>query len=210
MVDNRKKHILKVGSIAAAVVVAIPIIGFTNRPNRDVPNGEIILYNSHINEKYKDKYSIMDATKELEGMIKAKGINCEFVTGNAPKSYADSFEASGKMLQDNVKNLQDKTLIDIHIGQNENNSEKIEIILASKSPNYEDNLKVVELLLKEISNKGVDTEIVTFDEGINMYNQNLSKHGIMINVGTDNLKEKEVESILNILGESINETISKL
>lgn len=210
MVDNRKKHILKVGSIAAAVIVVIPIIGFTTRPNRDVSNEEIILYNSHINEKYNDDYSIMDATTELEDIIKITGINCDFVTGNVPKSYVDSFEASRKMLQDNVKNLQDKTLIDIHIGQIKNNSDKIEIILASKSPNYKDNLKVAELLLKELSNKGVDSEIISFAEGINMYNQNLSKQGIMINVGTDNLKEKEVESLLNILGESINKTMNKL
>ncbi len=167
---------------------------------------KVVIYNSHVNEEYKDGYSIIDASMELDNKLKNLNINSTFLRCEKPSEYENSFENSENIIKNNIKDYSNSVLIDIHrLDAFEENSdlEDIVIDLSKNSINYEENLRFAENFSKEIESRGIKTRIVIYDEGINNFNLHLSKKSLFINIGDENMTNIKVNELMDVVSEAI-------
>lgn len=167
---------------------------------------KVVIYNSHVNEEYKDGYSIIDASMELDNKLKNLNINSTFLRCEKPSEYENSFENSENIIKNNIKDYSNSVLIDIHrLDAFEENSdlEDIVIDLSKNSINYEENLRFAENFSKEIESRGIKARIVIYDEGINNFNLHLSKKSLFINIGDENMTNIKVNELMDVVSEAI-------
>ena len=166
----------------------------------------VVIYNSHGDEEYKDEYSVIDAGMALNDKLNELNINSTFLKCEKPELYTEAYRSSERSIKENVENYSEALLIDVHrlySRQGNEDAEDIIIDLSKNSVNYEENLKFAEAVSKELENKGVKVKIYTYDEGSNYFNLHLSPKSLLINVGDEDMTEAEIDELMNKVSESI-------
>ena len=228
--ENKKVSISKI-TVGVAVVIILGVITLSSGVNKveakanfDVENRKdliltdnnsevrakssinVVIYNSHGDEEYKDGYSVIDAGMALNDKLNELNINSTFLKCEKPELYAEAYRSSERSIKENIENYSEALLIDVHrldSRQGDEDSEDIIIDLSKNSVNYEENLKFAETVSKELENKGVKVKIYTYNEGSNYFNLHLSKKSLFINVGDEDMREAEIDELMNKVSESI-------
>lgn len=182
---------------------------------------EIIVYNTHSNELYKNGISAMEVGKRLVKGLGNEGFKTSFIEVPVYTPRDTAYKVSKNIIEYNVKDYSKKILLDIHIDYGLFNvdqdipdsikmQEGMKIVLGKTSPNYKENNKFAELLLKELkASNTVDTPTsIIAREG--KYNQDLSAKALLINLGTSNATEEDIEIYLNSLTKALKQAIPQL
>lgn len=133
-------------------------------------------------------------------------VNSTFLKCERPELYTESYKNSENTIKENIENYLDYVLVDVHRLDSEEETEDTEDIiidLSKGSINYKENLRFAEVVSKELENRGVKVKIVTYNDGINNFNLHLSKKALFINIGDESMTEKDINELINKVGESI-------
>lgn len=166
----------------------------------------VVIYNSHAEEKYKDGYTIIDASKLLNEKLNSSNINSSFLKCDQAESYIDSYRNSENIIKENIDNYSEAVLVDVHRSNSREDNENkadVEIDLSADSIYYEDNLKFAEDISKELKNKGIKVRIFTYNKGSNYFNLHLSKKSLLINVGDEDMTEDDINDLMDNISEAI-------
>lgn len=194
------------------IVKGNDIILEDNVANNDISEAKVnslnnvVIYNSHANEEYKDGYSVVDAGIALNNKLNELNVNSTFLQCKEPQIYTESYMNSENTIKENIENYLDYVLVDVHRLDSEEETEYTEDIiidLSKGSINYKENLRFAEVVSKELENRGVKVKIVTYNDGINNFNLHLSKKALFINIGDESMTEKDINELINKVGESI-------
>lgn len=186
----------------------------------------VYLYNTHQKEAYSNSKTVLDASYYLENILNKKRVDTiveernisEFMlTNNIDYSY--SYYASSFFIKDMLSKHKIDLLIDIHrdalsksmstyVGK-KNNYAKILFVIGGENKNYKKNYSLAKEINDRIYKKypkicrGI---IVKTGKNVNgVYNQNISKNIILIEIGGNNNSFKEVKNTIDLIGPIIGD-----
>lgn len=164
---------------------------------------DIVIYNTHANEAYKEGKKVTDVANELSKRLVKEGIKSSFVKCIEPKNYAKSYSNSREVITKSVKNYSNSILLDIHrdVSNKKNNDPKrITFILAQSNPHYLENKKFATSLINEINkNKKIQATLFEYKNGILSFNEDLSNKAVVIELGNDKSSNNDIENAMNEL-----------
>ena len=208
-------------------------IEYIELKNKNMSNPLVYIYNTHDSETYKAKNmndynimpSVMLASNILQEYLEDFGIN-SIVEVRKPSSilkqrnlaYNNSYIVSREQMIDVMNNYKTiKYFIDIHrdssnysktmIEYNNKKYARVEFIVGLEHDNYMANLELAEHLneLLEMKIKGISRGIYKKEgPGVNgIYNQDLNKNAILVEVGGVDNDIEEVNNTMKVLSETI-------
>lgn len=208
-------------------------IEYIELKNKNMSNPLVYIYNTHDGETYKannmNDYNIMPsvmlASNILQEYLEDLGIN-SIVEVRRPSSilkqrnlaYNNSYNISREQMIDTMNNYKTiKYFIDIHrdssnysktmIEYNNKKYARVEFIVGLEHDNYMANLELAEHLneLLEMKIKGISRGIYKKEgPGVNgIYNQDLNKNAVLIEVGGVDNDIEEVNNTMKVLSEII-------
>lgn len=174
----------------------------------------IYLYNTHDKEKYSDNTSVLETSEMLSNNLRKLGIN-SIVENDRVSNYNDmglgNYEISRKFIE-NIKSKENILYyVDIHrdsvnnttIEINKKKYAKIMFVLGLENPNYKEN-KIIMERMNDYLNKnypGISKGIYEKQgKGVDgVYNQDLDKNIVLIEVGGVENTQEEVNNSTEIL-----------
>ena len=189
----------------------------------------IYIYNTHQKEEYLGNKTVLDASKYMANKLNNININTlveqnniiEFMRINN-MSYEYSYNASRYYIKNNLKNNYD-LIIDLHRDSLDKNAvtlvtknkkyAKVLFVIGGENKSYKYNYKVAQSINNKIKKKypkltrGI---IIKSGKGVNgVYNQDLAKNIILIEIGSNKSNYDEVKNtidlIVPIIGDYLNE-----
>ena len=174
----------------------------------------IYIYNTHDKEKYSDNTSVLDTSEMLSTNLKKLGIN-SIVEKDRVSNYNDmglgNYEISKKFIE-NIKSKENILYyVDIHrdsvnnttIEINKKKYAKIMFVLGLENPNYKENKVIMEKMNDYLNKnyKGISKGIYEKQgSGVDgVYNQDLDKNIVLIEVGGIENTQEEVNNSTEIL-----------
>lgn len=227
MSKNKKISLVSViGSIV--IVILLAMIGLTSKIN-SVDNGEkiavnknlqqvkkslgisnVVVYNNHNGEKYSDDTTVVDAGKMLEKSLKSNGIDTEYMSV-VDGSYQTSYERGRAAIINGVEDFENSMIIDIHSDSLKDDAleEKrtIKFALAESCPRYTENKTLVDMLVKELENEGVETKVYSYPKGNQNFNLDLSSKALLVEVGNPKSNKEDIEYCINKLSTAIKNIV---
>ena len=202
-------------------------------------NPTVYIYNTHQSEAYQGnalegyniKPGVMMASYILQDKLAAQNIKADVMEDNITDylnlnnmKYSKSYQASRKFLEDALNKYKDyKLIIDLHrdalpkekstVIINNKSCAKISFVIGEDYDTYEQNLSVATKINDKLKDKypsltrGILTKGGEASNGV--YNQDLNKNIILIEIGA---QENTIDEVLNaiellapIIGEYVNE-----
>lgn len=169
-------------------------------------SSDIVIYNSHADENYASGMNVTDVGSQINDKLVKEGLKSSFIKFAPPTEYKKAYQSTRDVITKNVKDCNNTVLLDIHrdlADKNNLNTKRIIIELTKESPNYESNRKFASLLVKEII-KASSNEIAPiisseYKKGTLYFNQDLSKHSLLIEIGNDKSSDSDIEKCTNAL-----------
>ena len=197
-------------------------------------NPIIYIYNSHQHETYdgdpNNKSDVIMVSKLLKEKLKENNIDSvveessvmDFI--NASGISYNKFYGTTRIFIENIKkeypNI--KYFIDVHrdgveknlstITIDEKNYAKLLFVIASSNPNYLDNESEAKKISDKVNQKynGLSRGIFHRNDGTpNLYNQDISRYALLIEVGANENTTDEVKNTVEVLGNAISEYIKE-
>ncbi|WP_315116118.1 stage II sporulation protein P [uncultured Clostridium sp.] len=163
----------------------------------------IVIYNSHADEEYAFGKKVTDIGAIINDNLIKEGLNSSFIELKAAESYTKSYSNSRESIKNNVENYDKSILLDIHrdITDSPKTAENdITIVLSKNNPYYETNRKFADLIVEEINRtEEVKANIYLYNNGVNYFNQDLSKTALVIDIGYNTSTVEEVDACINAL-----------
>ena len=159
----------------------------------------IVIYNSHGDEEYSSGMNVTDLGSLINDKLNKEGLKSSFIKFDPPIEYAKAYEVTRDVITKNVKDYSDTMLLDIHrdvASASSLDTKKIMFVLVKESPRYEANKKFANLVLKEIENSSsndIKASIVEYNKGVLHFNQDLSNHSLLIEIGNDKSSHSDIE-----------------
>ncbi|WP_160670816.1 stage II sporulation protein P [Clostridium sp. C8-1-8] len=192
---------------------------------------EVLIYHTHTTEAYKpanadsteEKYSVVGVGTALEKELENYGISVIHDKTMHSMVYNDSYLRSAETVKKYLGKYNNfKLIIDLHRDSTENknattlningeNVAKIMFVTAQNTPYYDQNNGITESL-NDISRKlfpGFSKGILSYRRGMNSFNQNLSNHSILIEVGSDINTSDESQGSAKYVARVIAEYLNK-
>ena len=214
-------------------------IEYIKKVNESMETPLVYIYNSHDTEKYKIEYKyeytitpdvkltsyILQEKLDnlgIKSIVETRSVNKILENNNWP--YRESYKASKSLIED-AKNKYPsiKYFIDIHrdssnydktiLEYNNKKYAKILFVVGLEHDNYEYNLNIANKL-NEMLNQDINniTRGVTKKEGLGVngvYNQDVSKNALLIEIGGVDNTIDEVSNSVNLLGEVLSRYIKE-
>lgn len=168
-------------------------------------SSDIVIYNSHADESYSSGMKVTDVSTSINDKLVKEGLKSRFIKCEPPVEYIKSYQATRDEITKNIKNYTNTVLLDIHrdvVETNNSDTKEIMFVLAKESPYYESNKKFANFLLKEIekaSSNEIKVSIFEYNKGILYFNQDLSNHSLLIEMGNDKSSDSDIEKCTNAL-----------
>lgn len=179
-------------------------------------SSDIVIYNSHADETYSSGMNVADVGCIINNKLVKEGLKSSFIKFDPPTEYTKAYQYTRDVITKNVKAYGNTVLLDIHrdIASSTNpDTKKMQIILAKESPNYESNKKFADLLLKEIakaSSNEINPVIGEYKKGTLHFNQDLSHHALVIDIGNEKSSDSDIEKCINALVSALKNTQKSL
>lgn len=186
----------------------------------------VYIYNTHQKEAYKDKKTVLDAAKLMKNellkykvdTIVEKGDITEFMKANNI-SYSYSYYASKFFVKDAISKHNFDLVIDLHRDAtkynvstttiNKKKYARIMFVVGKEHKNYKANYSLAIKLNKLIVNKYPTlSRGVILKSGANVngiYNQNLGKNIVLIEIGGNNNSYLEVSNTIKLISKILGE-----
>lgn len=186
----------------------------------------IYIYNTHQKEKYSDNKTVLDASNVFKDELSKYNIDViveqnditEFMSTNNI-SYSYSYYASKFYIKSAMENNNFDLLIDLHrdsvdkksvtININDKSYAKILFVVGGENKNYKDNYSLAHHINNMIINKYPNISrgiIVKSGKNVNgIYNQDLSKDMILLELGSEKSSFEEVKNTITLLAPIIGE-----
>lgn len=186
----------------------------------------VYIYNTHQREAYSNSKTVLDASfyfekvlnkKRVDTIVEERNITEFMLTNNIDYSY--SYYASSFFIKDMLSKHKIDLLIDLHrdaldkskstyVGK-KNNYAKIMFVIGGVNKKYKKNYKIANDINNRIYKKypkicrGI---IVKTGKNVNgIYNQNIAKNIILIEIGGNNNTFKEVKNTIDLIGPIIGD-----
>lgn len=192
---------------------------------------EILIYHTHTTEAYKpagadsteEQYSVVGVGTQLEKELENYGISVIHDKTMHSMVYNDSYLRSAETVKKYLNKYGNnfKLIIDLHrdsaeskssstINLNGENVSKMMFVTAQNTPYYQQNNAITESL-NETARKlfpGFSKGILSYKRGMNSFNQNLSNHSILIEIGSDINSSQESQGsakyVARVIAEYLN------
>ena len=173
-------------------------------------SSNIVIYNSEPYEDYKNGKKVTDIGRLLNDKLKAKGMNSNFIYNNSPnkeiKSYADysnTYDVSRNLIKQNVKNYNNKILLDICREISSTPKNNIEIALSTENPHYAENKKFANSLIKQFNKLKQNVSVCYWGAPKNFFNQDLSNKGIILTIGNVDSNNKKLNQLMDTTAKAL-------
>lgn len=192
----------------ASSIKALP----SNNTNVTAPFASgIVIYNSHPDEAYPSGIKVTDVAALINNKLVKEGIKSSFIKCNPPSDYTKSYQATRDLITKNVGNYSTTMLLDIHrdIAANtkKGDTKKMLFILAKNNPHYDKNKQFTDMLIKNIKNSSqVRTDIYSYENRKDYFNQDLSMNSAFIEIGNDMSSDSDIEECINALVSALKNT----
>ena len=186
----------------------------------------IYIYNTHQKEKYSDNKTVLDASNIFMEELNKYNINVivekrditEFMQTNNI-SYSYSYYASKFYIKDMMEKNNFDLLIDLHRDSVDKKSvtlkiegksyAKILFVIGGENKNYKENYSLVHHINNMITSKYPNISrgiIIKSGKNVNgIYNQDISKNIILLELGSDKSSFDEVKNTITLLAPIIGE-----
>lgn len=134
-------------------------------------------------------------------------------------NYYGSYDASRYYAQKRLKEINYKILIDVHrdsvkknislLESNNKRYARVLFVLAKKNKNYKENEKFVKNLNTRINKKVKNLSRGIMNRTDVIFNQDLSSHAILLEVGGVDNTIEEVNNTMQVIAEVLNEYINE-
>ncbi|MEW9095207.1 MAG: stage II sporulation protein P [Clostridiaceae bacterium] len=163
----------------------------------------IVIYNSHADEEYAFGKKVTDIGAIINDNLIKEGLKSSFIELKAAKSYTESYSNSREAIKNNVENYDKVILLDIHrdiTDSPKTAKNDITIVLSKNNPHYETNRKFADLIVEEINKtEKVKANIYLYNNGVDYFNQDLSKNALVIDIGYNTSTAEEVDACIDAL-----------
>ena len=178
--------------------------------NNEEAQETFLIYNAHTDEVYGDGKSISTASERLNTLLQEYNMTSEYLALEEPTAYNISFYDAGDTIQSKIADNSNVNLVDLHMAYSLDENIDFNIVLAEESPNYKENLAFANLLIKEASKNNLNGKLIKYEIGINCYNQQLGKRGLMLEIGDAKSSEEKINLVIDNLAKSLNKTAKQL
>ncbi len=195
--------------IPIVLVLMVFLIGFINKPKSNSlgDKSQVVVYNSHPFEVYKSGLSIKEASELLETKLLDNKLECTYID-NPNKDYKGSYEFSRKLILDNIKELNNTVLLDIHVNEDKETSNgDITVYVGKGNKQYTKNKQFAESLIKMINSVDNTIKCELILNGNGKYNQDLSSKALLISIGNKDTADTDMQNIIDALAASMGETL---
>lgn len=184
-------------------------------------------YSSSLVESYNVRYNVKMASYILSDYLSDLNIpsyveeNSTTELVNTMEIYENNYEASRDLIEKRQKEYPSiKYFIDIHRdAMDEQESTKVEVdgkeyavlmfVIGEENPNYQENLALAEAINAKLDPRLTKGIIKKSGEGVNgVYNQDISKNTILVEVGSEENTIEEVDNSLEVLARVLMEVIN--
>ena len=194
--------------------------------NNIIDKPRVYIYSTHPNEKYSDnEFNVVEASNMLKDELNSLGIQTivetksanEYIKNNNLK-YEDSYIATRKFLTEALNKYGDFDLIiDLHrdsVSKNtstvfktdEKSYAKIMFVMNQK---YSKNYQLAEKINNNITSNYGGVSRGIYHKYIDNFNQDLSNNVVLIELGSSYNSYEEVKNSIEILAETIKETLNE-
>lgn len=226
MICKKKIDNVKSVVIGMILILFVSIIGLTSvvlaevEPDKNLDvissknlNHEVILYSTHVQEEYKSGNNVEQVASMINKKLQLINIDSKFIENDKYVDYASAYAKSGELIKENVKDYENKILLDIHSGDseksiNKGDVRKISVVLAKNNLNFVENEGLANSLVSTLKEIGVAAEVQVLENGIVGKNQELSNRTISINIGAIQSTEEDIQYCVDALTESISSLIN--
>ncbi|MDS0524069.1 stage II sporulation protein P [Clostridium sp. SHJSY1] len=202
------------------------------KKNLDNSKPEVLIYHSHTTENYAEtggdtldeNYSVVGVGSEIGRILEEDyGISVIHDKTNHSVSYNDSYSRSNETVNRYLKKYGDfKMIIDLHRDSVENKSAvtaningenvaKLMFVTAKNSTRYGKNSALADELMNNANTlfPGLAIKILTYNHGINGFNEGLSDNSMLIECGANINSSAEAKGSAKYIARLIAEHVNK-
>lgn len=174
---------------------------------------KIVIYNTHNDETYNNGMSVVDVGEKINKTLNEMNLDSIHINSQTI-DYIDSYDYANALVQNNIKNIKNSFLLDIHRGiaplESDKETPTFTFILSKSSEYFEENKKLAEMISDEIIKiSELDVKIHAYNKGLSNFNQDLSPHSITLDIGNEESSSEDIEFAINVFSKALNNILSK-
>jgi uncharacterized protein YoaH (UPF0181 family) len=165
----------------------------------------IVFYCSHPYETFANpSFKVTDAAKEINNSIVFNKLTSTYLE-NSNSDRPASYNVTRSLIEKNISEYKNCLLLDLHSTNVPFNyyDDGISIIVSALGPYSDNNEKLAKLLEKEIKSLHPSVSVKVYLAGRGIYNQDLSKTSLIINMGRSDTKAELIENNIRALSDAL-------
>jgi hypothetical protein len=177
----------------------------TTPPSDMLIPDRIVFYCSHPYETFANpSFKVTDAAKEINNSIVFNKLTSTYLE-NSNSDRPASYNVTRSLIEKNISEYKNCLLLDLHSTNVPFNyyDDGISIIVSALGPYSDNNEKLAKLLEKEIKSLHPSVSVKVYLAGRGIYNQDLSKTSLIINMGRSDTKAELIENNIRALSDAL-------